>query len=226
HERRPVPSWPAAGLGERALCARLQRDQGAGAAKSVKRTSQQTETVRFWAQSNFGPSWNQAAREISAARKLGLTDNARLLALLNMGIANVFIADWDAKFLYNFWRPVTAIRNGDLDGNDATERDASWTSLNTNPMHPEYPSAAGIVAGVGAGVLESVFSTGPVTFTVSDLTDPRLTRQFTSIARLAQEQSEVRIWGGIHFRNSLVVGDEMGRKIAAYLVANSMKPAR
>ena len=197
-----------------------------GAAKSTKRTLQQSDAVRFWAQTNFGPSWNQAAREISATRKLGLADNARLLALLNMGIANVFIADWDAKFLYNFWRPVTAIRNGDLDGNDATERDAGWTSLNLNPMHPEYPSAAGIVGGVGAGILESVFGTSPVTFTVSDLTDPRLTRQFTSIAQLAQEQAEVRVWGGIHFRNSLVVGDEMGRKIAAYLVANSMKPAR
>jgi hypothetical protein len=197
-----------------------------GAAKSTKRTPQQSDAVRFWAQTNFGPSWNQAAREISATRKLGLADNARLLALLNMGIANVFIADWDAKFLYNFWRPVTAIRNGDLDGNDATERDAGWTSLNLNPMHPEYPSAAGIVGGVSAGILESVFGASPVTFTVSDLADPRLTRQFTSIAQLAQEQAEVRIWGGIHFRNSLVVGDAMGRKIAAYLVANTMKPAR
>jgi hypothetical protein len=197
-----------------------------GAAKSTKRTQQQIDAVRFWAQTNFGPSWNQAAREISAARKFGLADNARLLALLNMGIANVFIADWDAKFLYNFWRPVTAIRNGDLDGNDATERDAGWTSLNPNPMHPEYPSAAGIVGGVGAGILESVFGTSPVTFTASDLMDPRLTRQFTSIAQMAQEQREVRVWGGIHFRNSLVVGDEMGRKIASFLVANTMKPAK
>ena len=137
-----------------------------GAAKSTKRTPEQTEAVRFWAQINFGPSWNQAARELSAAKKLGLADNARLLALLNMGIANVFIADWDAKFLYNFWRPVTAIRNGDRDGNDATDRDAGWTSLNLNRMHPEYPSAAGIVGGVAAGILESVFGTSPVTFTV------------------------------------------------------------
>jgi hypothetical protein len=93
-------------------------------------------------------------------------------------------------------------------------------------MHPEYPSAAGIVGGVGAGILESVFGPGPMTFTVSDLADPRLTRQFTSIAQMAEEQREVRIWGGIHFRNSLVVGDEMGRKIAAYLVANTMKAVR
>ena len=90
----------------------------------------------------------------------------------------------------------------------------------------EYPSAAGIVGGVGAGILESVFGTSPVTFTASDLMDPRLTRQFASIAQMAQEQREVRVWGGIHFRNSLVVGDEMGRKIASFLVANTMKPAK
>jgi hypothetical protein len=93
-------------------------------------------------------------------------------------------------------------------------------------MHPEYPSAAGIVGGVGAGILESVFGMSPVTFTASDLMDPRLTRQFASIAQMAQEQREVRVWGGIHFRNSLVVGDEMGRKIASFLVANTMKPAK
>ena len=197
-----------------------------GAAKSTKRTPQQSEAVRFWAQTNFLPSWNQAARELSAAKKLGLADNARLLALLNMGIANVFIADWDAKFLYNFWRPVTAIRNGELDGNDATERDAGWTSLNPNPMHPEYPSAAGIVGGVGAGILESVFGTGPVSFTVSDLMDPRLTRQFTSIAQLAQEQSEVRIWGGIHFRTADTQGAVLGNKVAHYLERHYFQPIR
>ena len=197
-----------------------------GGAKSTKRTPQQTEAVRFWSQPNFQPSWNQAARQLSAGKGLELADNARLFALLNMGIANVFIADWDAKFHYNFWRPVTAIRNGDQDGNDATERDAGWSPLNATPMHPEYPSAAAIVAGVGAGVLESVFGTGPLPFTITDYANPSLTRPFSSAAQMAEEQREVRVWGGIHFRNSLVVSDEMGRKIAAYLVANSLKPMR
>jgi hypothetical protein len=197
-----------------------------GGVKSTKRTPQQTEAVRFWSQANFTPSWNQAARQLSASKGLGLADNARLFALLNMGIANVFIADWDAKFHYNFWRPVTAIRNGDQDGNDATERDAGWTPLNATPMHPEYPSAAAIVSGVSAGILESVFGTGPLPFTITDYANPSLTRPFQSVAQMAEEQREVRVWGGIHYRNSLVVSDDMGRKIAAYLVANTMKPAR
>lgn len=78
-----------------------------------------------------------------------------------MGVANTFINDWDAKFTYNFWRPLTAIRNGDMDGNDATERDPSWTPLNDTPMHPEYPSQAAIINGVAVGVLESVFGPKP-----------------------------------------------------------------
>ena len=77
-----------------------------------------------------------------------------------MGVANTFITDWDAKFTYNFWRPVTAIRNGDMDGNDATERDPSWSPLNDTPMHPEYPSQAAIICGVAVVVLESVFGQG------------------------------------------------------------------
>jgi len=158
---------------------------------------------------------------------LGLAENARLFALLNMGMANTFINDWDAKFTYNFWRPITAIRNGDNDGNDATERDAGWTPLNATPMHPEYPSQAAIVAGLGAAVFELLIpGAGSVPVTATDLSDPKLKRQFTAIGQLADEQCNVRVWGGIHFRNSLEVATDMGRKIAAYLVENSLKPSQ
>jgi len=198
-----------------------------GGSKSAKRTQPQTDAVRFWTQSNFGPSWNEAARQLSAGKGLSLAENARLFALLNMGIANTFITDWDAKFHYNFWRPVTAIRNGDMDGNDATERDAGWTPLNVTPMHPEYPSQAAIQCGVAAGVLETVFGTGSVSpFTVTDTVDARLQRQFTSIGQMAEEHAMVRIWGGIHFRNTLEVSEQMGRKIAAHLISNYMTPVR
>jgi len=197
-----------------------------GAAKSAKRTPEQTEAVKFWTQANFVPSWFQAATQLSAARGLGLADNARLFALLAMAEGNCFILEWDAKFHYNFWRPITAIRNGDMDGNDATERDAGWAPLNATPMHPEYPSAAGIVGGAAAGVLQAVFGSGPASFTVSDIFDPKLQRRYTSVAQMAEEQRVVRIWGGIHFRNSLEVGDEMGRKIADHLASSHLKPAQ
>jgi hypothetical protein len=144
-----------------------------------------------------------------------------------MASANSFIVDWDAKFYYNRWRPVTAIRNGDLDGNDATERDPGWAPLNATPMHPEYPSQAAIFAGVSAGVYEAVF--GPDVGThivVTDTVDPRVTREFDNITAVIEETRLVRVWGGIHYRNTLEVSDVMGREVAAYLVANSIRPVR
>ena len=197
-----------------------------GGSKSTARTQAQSDAVRFWTQSNFGPAWNDAARQLSAAKGLAQADNARVFALLTMAIADTFILDWDAKFYYNFWRPVTAIRNGDIDGNDATERDASWTPFNATPMHPEYPSQASIQAGAAAAILESVFGTGPAALTATDTVDPRLQREYTSIAQMVEEQRMVRIWGGIHFRNTLEISDQMGRRIAVYLLANSLKPVR
>jgi hypothetical protein len=197
-----------------------------GGLKSVKRTDAQSDAVRFWAQGNLFAAWYQAAAQISARRGLGLAENARLFALLSMGIANCYILDWDAKFHYQFWRPLTAIRNGDQDGNDATERDAGWLPLNATPMHPEYPSQAGINAGTARSILESVFGTGPESFAVTDVTDARLQRRFDSLAQMAEEHKEVRIWGGIHFRNSLSVGEAMGRKLGDHLLANYLKPTR
>jgi hypothetical protein len=195
-----------------------------GGVKSTKRTDAQSDAVRFWTQANLGPAWYQAARQASARRGLPVAESARVFALMSMALANCFIVDWDAKFQYNFWRPITAIRNGDQDGNDATERVAGWQPLNTTPMHPEYPSQAGINAGAAQGVLEAVFGNGTEGFTATDTSDARLSRQFTSFAQMTQEHKEVRIWGGIHFRNSLEVGEAMGRKVADHLVANYMKP--
>ena len=129
-----------------------------GGTKSTARTPEQTEAVKFWGNINFGGSWQAAARELSAKKELALAESARLLALLNMSLANAYMIDWDAKYHYNFWRPVTAIRNGDQDGNDATKRDAGWTSFNPTPMHPEYPSQATINATIASAVLESVLA--------------------------------------------------------------------
>ena len=144
-----------------------------GGTKSTARTPEQTEAVRFWGNVNFGGSWQAAAGELASKKEMSLADCARLFALLNMGLANAYILNWDAKYHYNFWRPVTAIRNADQDGNDATERDAGWTSFNPTPMHPEYPSQATYNAVTAVAILESVF--GPlkaIPFTATDVRDP------------------------------------------------------
>jgi hypothetical protein len=194
-----------------------------GGAKSTKRTPEQTEAVKFWTQANLTPAWFTAAEQLGAQRKLDLPDSARLFALISMALGNAFILDWDAKFTYNAWRPLTAIRNGDQDGNNATERDASWLPLNQTPMHPEYPSQAGINNGSAVGVLTSVFGTGPANIVITDSADPKLKRTFSSIQQLSDEQKAVRVWGGVHFRNSVEVGEAMGHRIADHLLANTMK---
>src|SRR4030095_15249359 len=141
------------------------------------------EAVKFWTQANLTSVWMEAARQLSAAKGVDLADNARLVALLSMVAAESFIADWYAKFLYNPWRPVAAIRNGDLDGNDATERDPGWTSLNATPMHPEYPSQAAIFGSVTAGVVEAVLGSGVgPRIVVTDNADPKVTRPFDHFA--------------------------------------------
>ena len=198
-----------------------------GGARSTRRTPQQTDAVKFWSQANLGSAWFEAARQVGASRGLDLADNARLFAWLSMAAANSFIVDWDAKFHYNRWRPVTAIRNGDLDGNDATERDAGWVPLNATPMHPEYPSQASILASVAAGVFEAVFGPGPgPAIVVTDNADPKLTRRFDNLAAMIEETRVVRIWGGIHFRSALEASDTLGRQVANAVVAGSMRPAR
>ncbi|HSA70513.1 MAG TPA: vanadium-dependent haloperoxidase [Burkholderiales bacterium] len=198
-----------------------------GGTKSTARTPEQSEAVKFWGNVNFGGAWQGVARELAMKQKMPLADCARLFALLNMGLANAYIVNWDAKYAYNFWRPVTAIRNGDQDGNDATERDAGWTSFNPTPMHPEYPSQATINAVIASVVLESVF--GPVkaiSFTATDVRDAKRTRQFASLADMAEEQKNVRVWGGVHYRFAIRTSEDMGRKVAAYMIENTLQPAR
>jgi hypothetical protein len=198
-----------------------------GGTKSTARTAEQTEAVRFWDNINFGPSWQAAARELAMKQEMPLAECARLFALLNMSLANAYIVNWDAKYTYNVWRPVTAIRNGDQDGNDATARDAGWTSFNPTPMHPEYPSQATINATIASAVLESVF--GPVkaiAFTATDVRDAKRTRQFVSLADMAEEQKNVRVWGGVHYRFAIRASEDVGRKVAAYMIENTLKPAR
>jgi len=198
-----------------------------GGTKSTARTPEQTEAVTFWENVNFGPAWQAAARELSTNKEMPLAECARLFALLNMSLANAYIVNWDAKYTYNFWRPITAIRNGDQDGNDATERDAGWTSFNPTPMHPEYPSQATINATIASAVLEAVF--GPVKaipFTATDVRDAKRTRQFASLADMAEEQKNVRVWGGVHYRFAIRASEEVGPKVAAYMIESTLKPVR
>jgi hypothetical protein len=219
---RPEP--PISLVSER-WAADLNEIKDCGSRASAKRTARQTEDAHFWLIT--GPqAYDPIVRQLVAARKTSLIDSARFMALTSVAAADALIAVFDAKYHYNFWRPVTAIRNGDLHGNPAIERDATWQPIDNTPMHPEYPCAHCITASAVVGVAEEVFGTVDVPeFSMTSATAPGITHRWTNLQALADEVSEARIWSGFHYRFSTQVGQEMGHKIARHVTQNVMRPA-
>ncbi|HSM15343.1 MAG TPA: vanadium-dependent haloperoxidase [Thermoanaerobaculia bacterium] len=195
-----------------------------GGRESTQRSAEQTDVARFW--TITGPAtWNPVIRSLVSSRPGSLVDDARLFALANLAAADALIAVFDAKYAYGFWRPITAIRDGDLDGNDATEPVAGWSPLVETPMHPEYPCAHCITSAAVGAVLESEFGTGevpPVVMTSPGA--PGVVRRWTRVGDYVAEVSAARIWGGIHYRFSTEVGAAMGRTIGALAVTQLMRP--
>jgi len=192
-----------------------------GGLKSAKRSAEQTEIGRFWAQTG-PPCWNPIVRQLAAAKKLDLTDSGRLFALVALATADTFIAVFEAKYHYNLWRPVTAIRNADITGNAATPRDAAWLPLIETPMHPEYPCAHCISSGAAASVMQQVLGDDLPEFSMTSVSLPGVTRRWTRLQDYSDEVSNARVYGGIHYRFSTVVGQEMGRKIADLTVKTQL----
>jgi len=188
-----------------------------GGADSRLRSAWQTETARFWQQLG-PPPWNEAARRLADSAHLPLADDARAFALLNVAMFDAYLAVFDAKYHYNFWRPITAIRNGDRDGNGATERDATWRPLIDTPPHPEYPCAHCAADGAAAAVLASVFGDGAAPPRITYAAMPGVTREYAGIRQMQQEIFAARIWGGVHFRNSNEVGETLGTRIGEHVL--------
>lgn len=198
------------------------------------RTPDQTEIGLFWIESS-PLAWNRLARAIAVERAFDLWENARLFGLLNLAMADGYTASWEAKYHYLFWRPVTAIRLGDTDGNPETEGVADWTPLQwTYPM-PDHDSGHAVQGGVAAEILRQVFGTDDVAFKACSMTvGPGLTcadatpvlRSYASFSQAADENAVSRIYIGIHFRHAVEEGVRHGRKIADYAVHQFMKPVR
>jgi hypothetical protein len=195
-----------------------------GERNSTKRSAQQTENGRFWIASG-GNIYYPIVRSLYDAKKPNLLDGARMYALFSVARADALIAVFEAKYHYDFWRPMTAIRNGDTDDNPITERNATWQPLGETPMHPEYPCAHCILAASMTGVVETLFGSAdvPEVSTTSPVL-PGVTHRWTNMRALDQEVSEARIWAGFHYRFSTRVGQDMGRKIGAHAVQNHMQP--
>jgi hypothetical protein len=189
-----------------------------GAAASTQRSAEQTANARFW-ETTLPAIYYGVVRSVAEQPGRDLMRNARLFAALTQAIDDAMIAVFDAKYHYAQWRPVTAIRNGDQDGNDATERDPSWTPLLATPMHPEYPCAHCIQAGVVGVFLQHEIGSGaqPVLATKSTSAGGA-ERRWTSVQALVQEVGNARIHGGMHYRFSSEVGTEMGQRIGALAI--------
>jgi PAP2 superfamily protein len=193
-----------------------------GRIDSTTRTAEQTDIGRFWFLT--GPrSYNGVVRQIASAKEMDITDCARLFALVMMAGNDAYIAVFDAKFTYNLWRPVTAIRNADQTGNPATPRDASWLPLGDTPMHPEYPCAHCIVSAAVATVLQAIVGNDIKEVTLTSPTAPGVTRRWTRVQDYSDEVSVARIYAGFHYRFSTVVGKDMGRKIGELTVATQLR---
>jgi hypothetical protein len=197
-----------------------------GRQSDAKRSTQQTETARFWLMVG-PPAYHPFVRQLVTAKQMNVGDSARLMALAAIGLNDALIAVFDAKYHYNFWRPITAIRNGDIDGNDLTEREATWQPIDNTPMHPEYPCAHCILSGAIAGVIKTASGSEDIPeIAITSPTAPGATHRFTNMTAFTDEVANARIWSGFHYRFSTKVGTDMGLKIGEYVVKNVMQPAQ
>jgi hypothetical protein len=186
-----------------------------GGRSSTVRSAEQTEIARFW-ETTRPPIYHGLVRSVAEMPGRDVMRNARLFAAVTQAVDDALIAIFDAKYHYGSWRPITAIRNGDIDGNDATERDASWVPLIDTPMHPEYPCAHCIQAATVGTLLQAELGAAPApTFTTTSPTATGGPRRWSSVDAFVQEVGNARVYDGVHFRTSTEVGIAMGRRIGA-----------
>jgi hypothetical protein len=192
-----------------------------GRATGSTRTPEQTSIGLFWADQPL-LQWNRAWRGIAIAQGLSLEENARFFALMATVSADSCIACWDSKYFYNFWRPVTAIRAGDTDGNSKTTPDTEWIGLAVTPNHPEYPAAHGCLTGAITHALRFFFGTDEVEFTIdSNVPDPTkppppVVRSYSSFSQALEEVLDARVYGGMHYRTSTRHGEKIGKQVARF----------
>jgi hypothetical protein len=191
-----------------------------GSMNSSTRTNEQTQIALFW-RSTAPAIWNPVLSQVLATRNLSLSATARTFALLYLAASDAYVACWDAKYTYNFWRPISAIKGGDLDANESTAADGAWAPLIATPAHPEYPSGHATVSSAMAMILESVFEDNPGVPMVVTLTG--ITRQWHTFSEAVDEVIEARIYSGIHFRNSDEVGARLGRKVARFVLKHALQ---
>lgn len=197
-----------------------------GAKNSNSRTMDQTAYSNFWYEFSEA-GWNRVARIISANRRLNLFETARLFALVDVAMADAYIAGWESKFYYNLWRPYTAIRNADQDANPHTIEDMQWEPALPTPPVQDYPSTHSALGNAAATVIAHIVGDQNI-FSMSSPTaiPANSTRSFTSLKKAADENADSRVMAGIHFRFACEAGQNMGNHVGNWVVANYLKPLK
>jgi PAP2 superfamily len=200
----------------------LSETRAYGAQNSAVRTPEQTAIAYFW-NANVINQYNQTLRAVATQHGMDLVDTARLLAMGMLVTADAGMACWDAKYTYQFWRPITAIRN------DPTAPDPTWSPLLTTPNHPEYPSAHGCVTSALAAVLAHALGTTAIDVTIpgaqGGATTLTTTRHFATVAELDSQVIDARVWIGFHYRTSVVAGEDLGAAVADWALQRSFLPS-
>jgi hypothetical protein len=195
-----------------------------GEKNSAIRTAEQSSIARFWYE-NSAAGWSRIAIVVSHSRGLNQWDTARLLALVTVAMADGYIAGFETKYDFNFWRPVTAIRAGDTDGNDATDADPNWSTFLNSPNLPDYTSTHSVAGGASSEVLRRFFEGDDVPFTTtSGAPFAGITRSYSSFSQAAAENGDSRVYAGIHFRSAVEDGIKEGKKIGHFVFTHALRP--
>jgi hypothetical protein len=194
-----------------------------GVATGSTRSAEQSDIALFWRASPTA-IWNNVLVQVVQSRNMDLSSQARLFALFYLTSSDASVACWDAKYEYNFWRPQSAITNGNADGNDLTAGDAAWKPFIPTPPHPEYPSGHSTNSSAMAKILTLEFGDTPgIPITV---TQTGITRSWTSFSEAVDEVIDARVYSGIHFRNSDEVGARIGRQVAQFVSTHALRPTK
>lgn len=194
-----------------------------GSSTNSGRTGDQTLFSNFWQAGNPPDYFDPTVLSLAAQHHFSMVQTARLLALVNLAMADAIIGCWDAKYTYGSWRPITAIQLAGSDGNDNTTPDSAWTPLITTPAFPEYPSAHSCVSGAAAQILSQTFGE-ETSFSVGSSAMPGVTRRFTNFSAALEEIKNARVFGGIHFRTACVDGTSLGISVGDYVMAHALLP--
>jgi hypothetical protein len=217
---------PPPGLETEAYAHDFEEVKRLGAKDGSERTAEQTEIAKCWYDGS-PHHWSRIARIVGAERRLDRWDHARLLALVNMAVADGYIAGADTRYHYNYWRPVTAIRAADEDGNAATSPAPAWETFLNTPALPDYPSTHSVCSGAAAVVLARFFGTDQVSFTMtSGPPFAGIERSFRSFSDAAKEVCDSRVYAGVHFRTACTEGLKLGQRIGRRAAATQLLPAK